>query len=57
MQPDPVESVPALALERVDQVDAPSGGKVRCRGTLIERDRFRSRRPIAKVEKTALGGN
>src|SRR5207237_9953081 len=49
VQPGPAQAVPALTLQRVDQVDPPAGPDMRCRGPLVERDRLSRCRSIAKV--------
>jgi hypothetical protein len=49
VQPNPFETVPSLALQRVHHVDATARRKVRCRRTLVERDRLGRGRSIAKV--------
>src|SRR5712692_3292062 len=49
MEANSVEAVPALALQRVDDVDPPATGEMRRRRCLVERDRFRRRRPVAQL--------
>ena len=49
MQPDPVEPVPAVTLQRVDDIDPTAGGEMRGGRRLIEGDRFRGRRPVAQL--------
>src|ERR1700737_5354977 len=49
MQANSVEAVPALHLQRVDDVDPPAIGEVRRRRCLVERDRFRRRGPVAEL--------
>src|SRR5713226_4853227 len=49
MQPDSIQAVPALALQRIDDIDPPPSGEMRRRRSLVERDRFRARRPVTQL--------
>ena len=55
MQPDPIETVPALTLQRVDHVDATTGRQVRRRRPLVERDRLGRRGSITEVDPQVAG--
>src|SRR5207245_8715488 len=45
-----IEAVPALALERVDDVNSPAAVQMRRRSRFVERDRFRGRGAVAQLQ-------
>jgi len=48
MEANSIEAVPALAKKRVNDIEPPATGEMRCRRRLVERDGLRRRGPVAQ---------
>jgi len=55
MEPHSVQSVPALAVETIDDIDATSGGEVRGRSAFVEGEGLGRGGAIAKLKSQMTG--